>query len=120
MEPGTLSVIADLDFRVGQLAQLLDSLYIGGTHVGGGDDAQFAAVLGELPQLVHEKAQAAPLDKGDQHINAVGGNDLLFQFSVHLRLVDGTGKQGALCQRRFRPLDVLGSFSGGKEGVAFP
>ena len=120
MEPGTLSVIADLDFRVGQLAQLLDSLYIGGTHVGGGDDAQFAAVLGELPQLVHEKAQAAPLDEGHQHVDVVGRHDLLFQFSVHLRLVDGTGEQRALRKRRFRPFDVFGRFSGGKAGVIFP
>ena len=120
MEPGTLSVIADLDFRVGQLAQLLDSLYIGGTHVGSGDDAQFAAVLGELPQLVHEQAQTAPLDEGHQHVDAVSGYDLLLQFSVHLRFVDGPGEQRTLGQRRFRPLDVLDRFSGGKAGVIFP
>ena len=120
MEPGTLSVIADLDFRVGQLAQLLDSLYIGGTHVGGGDDAQFAAVLGELPQLVHEKAQAAPLDEGHQHVDAVGRHDFLFQLGVHLRFVDGTGKQRTLCQRHFRSLNVLGRSSGGKARVIFP
>ena len=66
------------------------------THVGSGDDAQFAAVLGELPQLVHKQAQAAPLDEGHQHIDAVGGHDFLFQFSVHLRLMHRPGEQRAL------------------------
>ena len=43
-----------------------------------------------------------------------------FQFSVHLRLVDGTGEQRALRKRRFRPFDVFGRFSGCKAGVIFP
>ena len=34
--------------------------------------------------------------------------------------MDGTGEQRALRKRRFRPLDVLGSFSGGKARVIFP
>ena len=93
VEPGALGVVADLDFGVGQLAQFFDSLYIGGTHIGSGDDAQLAVVLGELPQFVHEQAQAAPFDEGHQHVDAVSGYDLLLQLGVHLRLVDGPGKQ---------------------------
>ena len=120
VEPGAFGVVADLDFGVGQLAQFLDGLYIGGTHVGSGDDAQLSTILSELPQLVHEQAQAAPLDKGHQHIDAVSGHDLLLQLGVHLWFVDGTGKQGALCQRRFRSLNVFGRSSGGKAGGAFP
>ena len=120
MEPGALGVVADLDFRIRQLAQFFDSLYIGGTHVGSGNDTQLSAVLGKLPQLVHKQAQTAPLDEGHQHVDVVGRHDLLFQFSVHLRLVDGTGEQRALRKRRFRPFDVFGRFSGGKAGVIFP
>ena len=48
VESGALGVVADLDFRVGQLAQFFDSLYIGGTHVGSGNDTQLSAVLGKL------------------------------------------------------------------------
>ena len=45
MEARSLRVVADLDLRMGKLAQLLDGLYIGRPHVGGCDNAQFAAVL---------------------------------------------------------------------------
>ena len=93
MEPGALGVVADLDFRIRQLAQFFDSLYIGGTHVGSGNDTQLSAVLGKLPQLVHKQAQTAPFDEGHQHVDAVSGYDLLLQLGVHLRLVDGPGKQ---------------------------
>ena len=120
VQAGALGVVADLDLRIGQCAQLLDGFHVRSAHIRGGDDAQLTAALRKLLQLVHDEAQAAPLDKGDQHINAVGGNDLLFQFSVHLRLVDGTGEQRALRKRRFRPFDVFGRFSGGKAGVIFP
>lgn len=53
-------------------------------------------VLGELPQLVHQEPQAAPLNEGYQHIDAVGGDDLLFELRVHLGHINGPGKQDAL------------------------
>ena len=80
MEPGALGIVADLDFGIGQLAQLLDGLDIRGTHVGGGDDSKLSAVLGKLPQLVHDKPKTAPLDKGHQHIDLIRRTDLLLQF----------------------------------------
>ena len=117
VEPGTLGVIADLDLRIGQRAQLFNGFYVRSAHIRGGDDAQLTAVLRKLPQLVHDEAQAAPLDKGDQHINAVGGNDLLFQLRVHLRFMDSTGKQGALCNGSLRAVKVFCAFSCSKARV---
>lgn len=55
MEAGTFGVVADLDFGVGQLTQLFNGLYIGSSHVGGGDDPQLATILGKLPQLIHQE-----------------------------------------------------------------
>ena len=63
MQTGTLGIIADLDKRVGQLAQFLDGFYIGSAHVGSRDNTQLATVLCEGGQLIHNEAQAAPLDK---------------------------------------------------------
>ena len=117
MEPGALGVVADLDLRIGQRAQLLDGFYVRSAHIRGGDDAQLTATLRKLPQLVHDEAQAAPLDKGDQHINTVGGNDLLFQLRVHLRLMDSAGKQGTLRNRGLRAVKVLCAFSCSKARV---
>ena len=117
MQAGTLGVIADLDLRIGQRAQLLDGFYVRSAHIRGGDDAQLTAALRKLPQLVHDEAQAAPLDKGDQHINAVGGNDLLFQLRVHLRLMDSAGKQGTLRNGGLRAVKVLCAFSCSKARV---
>ena len=117
MEPGTLGVIADLDLRIGQRAQLFNGFYVRSAHIRGGDDAQLTAVLRKLPQFVHDEAQAAPLDKGNQHINAVGGNDLLFQLRVHLRLMDSAGKQGTLRNGGLRAVKVLCAFSCSKARV---
>ena len=102
MEAGDLGVVADFDLRVGELAQLLDCLHIGRAHIGGRDDSQLAAVLDEGGQLIHDKTQPAPLDKGNQHINPIAGNDLLFELRVHLRLVNRTSEQARLCNRGFR------------------
>ena len=56
MEPGTLGVVADLDLRIGQCAQLLDGFHVRSAHIRGGDDAQLTAALRKLPQLVHDEA----------------------------------------------------------------
>ena len=117
VQAGTLGVVADLDLCIGQRAQLLNGFYVRCTHIRGGDDAQFTAALRKLPQLVHDEAQAAPLDKRDQHIDAVGGNDLLFQLRVHLRLMDSAGKQGTLRNRGLRAVKVFCAFSCSKAWV---
>ena len=106
MQTGTLGVIADLDKCVGQFTQFFDSFHIGCTHVGCRDDAQFAAVLREGGQLIHNEAQAAPLDKRNQHINAVAGHDFLFEFGEHLWFVYCAGKERALCNRCFRAYNL--------------
>ena len=117
VQAGTFGVVTDLDFCIGQRAQLLDGFHVRSAHIRGGDDAQFATALCKLPQFVHDEAQAAPLDKGDQHINAVGGNDLLFQLRVHLRLMDSAGKQGTLRNGGLRAVKVLCAFSCSKARV---
>ena len=56
VQAGTFGVVTDLDLRIGQRAQLLDGFYVRSAHIRGGDDAQFAAALCKLPQLVHDEA----------------------------------------------------------------
>ena len=120
VEPGALGVVADLDLGVGQGPQLLNGLYIGGPHVGGGDDPQLPSVSGELPQLVHQKPQAAPLDEGHQHVDAVGGDDLFFQLCVHLGFMDGPGEQAALGDGGLRPAQVGRGFAHRQPGILLP
>ena len=55
VEPGRLGVVADLDVRIGQLSKLLNSFHVGSAHIGGGDDAELAAAMRKLPQLVHDE-----------------------------------------------------------------
>ena len=93
MEAGRLSVVADLDVRIGQLSKLLNGLHICCAHVGGGDDAELAAAVRKLPQLVHDKPQTAPFDEGHQHVNSVSRDNLFFELCKHLRLMHGSGKK---------------------------
>ena len=120
VKAGRLCVIADLDPGVGQLPQLFDGFHIGGSHVGGGDDAEFAAIFGKFAKVIDEKAQTAPLDKGYQHINAVGRSDLFFELGKQLRLMGGAGKQGALGNGASRAVQIRGGFAGGQSGIGFP
>ena len=93
MEPGRLGVVADLDVRIGQFSKLLNGLHICCAHVGGGDNAELAAVLREFPQLVHDKPQAAPFDEGHQHVNSVSRDNLFFELRKHLRLMHSPGEK---------------------------
>ena len=93
VEPGYLGVVADLDLRIGQLSQFLNGFHVGSAHIGGGDDAELAAVLRKLPQLVHDESQAAPFDEGHQHINPISRDDLFFEFCKHLRLMHSAGEK---------------------------
>ena len=117
MEPGTLRVITDLDFGVGQLTQFFDGLHICSPHIGSCDDAQLASTLRELAQLVHNKPQTTPFDEGHQHVNAVSRHDFLFQLGIHLRLMNGTGEQRALRNRGLRSFQLFCAFSCGKARV---
>ena len=73
---------ADFDLGVRELSELLNGFNIRGTHVRGGNNAQFSAVFGKLPKLVHQEAQAAPFDEGHQHINAVSRTDFFLELGV--------------------------------------
>ena len=120
MEPGRLGIVADLDLRIGQLSQFLNGLHICCAHVGGGDDAELAAVLREFPQLVHDESQAAPFDEGHQHVDPVGRDDFLFEFCKHLRLMHGPGEKRALCDGGFRALYVRRCFPHRQPRVGLP
>ena len=120
VKAGRLCVIADPDSGVGQFPKLFDGFYIGSSHVGGGDDAEIAAVFGKFAKLIDEKAQTAPLDKGYQHINAVGGSDFFFKLGIQLWFVSGAGKQGTLSNGAFRAAQIRGGFAGGQSGIGFP
>ena len=111
MEPGRLGIVADLDVRIGQLSKLLNGFHVGSTHVGGGDDAELAAAVCKLPQLVHDEPQAAPFDKGHQHVDPIGRDDFLFKLRKHLRLMHGSGKKRALRDGGLRAVDVRRCFS---------
>ena len=93
MEARCLGIVADLDLRIGQLAKLLNGFYIRCAHVGGGDDAELAAAMRKLPQLVHNEPQAAPFDEGHQHVNSVSRDNLFFELRKHLRLMHSPGKK---------------------------
>ena len=56
VQAGTFGVVTDLDFCIGQCAQLLDGFHVRSAHIRGGDDAQLTAALRKLPQLVHDEA----------------------------------------------------------------
>ena len=120
METSTLGVIADLDLGIGQLTKLLNRLYIGSTHIGSRDNAQLTAVLRKLSQFVHQQAQAAPLDERHQHIDAVSRYDFLFEFRVHLRLMDRAGKQRTLGNRSLRTAQIRSGSSDCQPGICFP
>ena len=120
MQTSTLGIIADLDLRVRQLAQFFNGFYIGCAHVGGGNNTQFTAVLRKFPQLVHQKTQTAPFDKGYQHINTICRHDLFLQLRVHLRLMDSTGEQRALSNRGFRAAEISGCFANSKSRIGLP
>ena len=93
VETGRLGIVADLDVRIGQLSQFLNGFHIGSAHVGGGDDADLAAAVRKLPQLVHDEPQAAPFDEGHQHVDPVGRDDFLFELCKHLRLMHSPGEK---------------------------
>lgn len=120
VQTGAVGVVADLDLRVGQLAQRFDGFGIGGSHVGGGDHPQMSAVLGELTQLLDDQSKAAPFDEGYQHVDAVGTGNLFFQFGKHLGLAHRPGEQAAAGQRRLRACQVCRGFSGGQQRVVGP
>ena len=68
------------------------------------------------PLRVNVVTQPAPLDEGNQHVDPVAGYNLLFQFRVHLRLVNSTGEQTRLGNGSLRA-DNLGLFIYGPDAV---
>ena len=93
MEAGRLGVVADLDVRIGQLAKFLDGFHIRCAHVGSGNNAELAATVRKLSQLVHDEPQTAPFDEGHQHVNSVSRDNLFLEFREHLRLMHGPGEK---------------------------
>ena len=119
MEPRCFCVVADFYLRIVQPAKLFDGFNIRRTHIRRGNNTELAAVLRKFPQFVHDEPQAAPLDKGYQHVNSVGRDNFFFELREHLRFMHRTGKERALCDGCFRALYVRRSFSHGKPRIGF-
>ena len=71
MQACALGVVGDFDFCAFEPREGVDGLDISGAHVGGGDDAQLAAALGEGLNLWEDEDQAAPFDEGNEEVEAV-------------------------------------------------
>ncbi|MPM19818.1 hypothetical protein SDC9_66244 [bioreactor metagenome] len=71
MKARPFCVIGNFDFRIRQLTQFFNCLYIGRPHIRSRDDAQFSASRGEIAQFIDDEAQPAPLDERNEHIDTV-------------------------------------------------
>ena len=64
--------------------------------------AKYAAALHKHFQVFKDLPQSAPLNEGDQHIDAVARSYLLFKFASELRLTHRARKERTMCKRRDR------------------
>ena len=62
-----IGVVAHADFCVPEMAYPLDSLDVGGTHVGSRDNVESSAVFCEIQKGIADQKKAAPFDEGDEH-----------------------------------------------------
>ena len=76
VEPGASGVVRDAHVGA-ELAQALEGVGVGGAEVRGGQDAQLLGVsLEKVVQLGAQESEAAPLDEGDEQVDAIGGGEL--------------------------------------------
>ena len=101
MEAGALGVVGDPDLSVGQGCEELDGLGVRRAHIRGGDDPERTR-RGEGPQLVHEQADAAPLDERDEEIDTVRREDLGLELVHEAWLGRRPREEGVLREKRGR------------------
>ncbi len=90
-----IGVVAHADFCVPEMAYPLDSLDVGGTHVGSRDNAESSAVFCEIQKGVADQKKAAPFDEGDEHVDFIAAGNLPFKLAVELGLTVGPGEKTA-------------------------
>ena len=78
MQARALRVVADLYFCTWDFLKLLDCLNICRSHIRSSDNAQFSSVLSKCAQLLNNKPQPTPFDKGNKHIDSICGRNFLF------------------------------------------
>ena len=72
VEAGAQRVVLDLHLGAELADEPIESGALGGTHVGGGDDAEPDASLGEATQLRLENPDAVPFDERAQEVDSIG------------------------------------------------
>jgi hypothetical protein len=83
-------VVGDEDFGA-ELVELVEGEFFGGAGVGGGEDAEGAAVVAVVLEGGHHGADAAAADEGHHDVNPVGGVDLGEDLVADAGFVRGVG-----------------------------
>ena len=78
MQACTLCIIGHAYLHAWQFGQCINGFHIGCTHIGCRNQSQSSAPPGKGLQFLINQAQAAPFDKGYQHIDMIRGKDFLF------------------------------------------
>lgn len=99
VQAGAAGVVADAHLSA-VIHQPIEGAAVGGAQVDGGEHPQLPAGLGlqEFSQRRLEQAQTAPLDKGAEQVDALGGRDFVDQRLPHRRFAAGVHQQGAVGQ----------------------
>ena len=117
---GTVGIIADFDFGIGQLAQGFYGLFVCGACVGRRDDAYLAAALYCLFKRSAYKQVSAPFEEGDQDVYAVGGSNFLCDFLIDPGVAAVLSrKEEAPCQGCLRALNGGCFLPSGEQGILF-
>ncbi len=117
---GTVGIIADFDFGIGQLAQGFYGTFVCGACVGRRDDAYPAATPRCFFKRRADEADAAPFEEGNQDVYAVGRNDFLYDFLIDLGVAAVLSrKQETLGQGCLRALKIGSFLLCGEQGILF-
>ncbi|ORW96066.1 hypothetical protein AWC28_11090 [Mycolicibacter terrae] len=103
VQAGDRGVVVNPDLGAELVDQGVQGACVGGTEVGGGDDAQRNTALAQLGELFFQQPQALPFDESAQQIHSVGAGQFSAQLGGQGRLVAGIGHQGGVGKRRGWP-----------------
>lgn len=113
-----IGVVAHADFCVPEMAYPLDSLDVGGTHVGSRDNAESSAVFCEIQKGVADQKKAAPFDEGDEHVDFIAAGNLPFKLAVELGLTVGPGEKTAARDGSLWAREIGSSLGGSKMRIS--
>jgi len=80
MQARAFGIVGNFDVCIWQFGEFIDRFSIRRTHIRGCDDAEMTAFLSEFAQLIDDEAQPAPLNEGNQHVDAVCRLDFFFEL----------------------------------------